>query len=522
MAATFHCPSCRKKSALDPALAGRSFRCPRCGQTSRSSARPVASPPESVHPTPAPADDPGWRTFGVFLGGISVASVLVIGGLVWLLRPGPGRTPAVAAAPVEAGPAAVAPIARPADPSPPFPPPPPPPAPTPDAPPTVPTPPPAAPAKKEASPPPVPPTAPAAAVPKLAAKVRWAFKEGSSGFTVQPHIWKATVELKPTDDVRWTVVPDLVLGEVSGTEALSQGVSANGFGRCRLVFFGVPNAATFPSDTSGAIRPLLQIGNMYTIGPAYKREWRLNGKSALWKPTPLTRDDRLECVWEHATGTTIKWDLKAKPDYRPYHLGPLLYDPATPDGPCYAVAAFGRKGTADEWLCDQPDLIPLTEERIRREVADATRPDHWRMQFLVWYWDQQRRVKGAADILLRGFQGTEYTPLMKLSAAKGLLAIEDAPGVAAVLARLRDRGTPAAFREDLVQALEYHKAAGLAPATDLARDRREEKALREAAIDALATYEADGWKVIEGLKGDPDVGPKVKKMLDDHKKDQKR
>ena len=518
MAATFHCPGCRRKSALDPTRAVRTFRCPRCGQTCRA----AAGPPTPALASPPAAVGPSGRTFGLFLGGISGASILLIGGLIWLLRPGPGSPPTVAAGPAET----TLQVARFADPSPPSatlpPPPPSPSAAKRDEPAPAPTPPAPAPSPPPATPPAATPQAAAsAAAPKLTAKVRWSFKAGSSGFTVQPHIWKTTVELNPTDDVRWTVVPDLVVGEVSGTEALSQGVSDNGYRRCGLVFFGVPNAADFPTDTSGAIHPLLQIGDTYMMGMAYKREWRVNGTGALWKPTPLGRGDRLECVWEHATGTTIKPELKAKPDYRPYHLGPLLFDPAVSDGPCYAVAAVGRKGAAGEWTCDEPDLIPLTEDLIRKEVADATRPDHWRMQFLVWYWDQPRPVKDAGGILLRGFQGTEYTPLMKLSAAKGLLAMQDAPGVAAVTARLRDRGAPAAIREELVKALRYHKAAGLSPASDIARDRGEGKALREGAIDALATYEADGWKAIEGLKDDKDVGPKVKKMLDDRKKEKK-
>ena len=357
-------------------------------------------------------------------------------------------------------------------------------------------------------------------VPRLTASVKWGFKEGSGGFVITPHCWSAAVSVVPADGRTWTAIPDLVIGEAAGSDAIAQGASGLGDIRPAFTFFGSRSGGEIPSDTTGEVSPLLVIDGNFILGHEVKRDWQLNGKSVLWRPTQFGRDDRLDCIWEHATGSTFNASAKAKADYRPFHLGPLFYDATDPDGPCYALAAFGEKvpGRRNEWVCDKPEVIPLTAEAIRKEVLNSDRPDEWRRQFLVWYWSQPRPVKNAGQILLGELEGSNYSKVMKLSAAASLLELEYKPALSIVIAMVMDKTENTAFRETLLESPRAHSAIGVARLTAIARDTGDEPSVREAAVEALKEHGDAGWNVIRTLKADKAIGPRVIKLLEQRDK----
>lgn len=360
-----------------------------------------------------------------------------------------------------------------------------------------------------------PPGAGVKSPPRLKASVRWEFTPGSGGFSIKPHHWKTSVSLSPADGRAWTMVPDLVVGEAAGTDAISQGASKFGSVRPKLTLFGAPASSNVPwYEARSEVSLTLMIGETFFLGYHVKRDWQLNGKTAAWEPTRLAGTDRLDCVWEHATGSTFKYDVKDRGDYRPFHLGPLVFDADEPDGPCYVLAAFGKKaGRHYEWDCDTPELIPLDEESIRKEVMNLGRPDDWRRQFLVWYWDQPRPVKNAADILLDGVKGAEYPPDLKLSAAAALIMMRHKPALPAVTELLKDKNRNEQFRKHLVEAPGAREFIELSTLSAIAGDKNEQSPLREAALEALAEQGKDGWAVVERLKNDEQIGPKATKLL---------
>jgi hypothetical protein len=296
--------------------------------------------------------------------------------------------------------------------------------------------------------------------PDAAVEISWKYVEGSSGFVAMPSSWVATTSIRDKDGRDWTVVPDMIVGESLGSDALAKGIClAERQKRWNDVSpvtvnpspsqkMGKYEEYTFsPPDDNGQV--MVQWGDSKAV---LKR----NGKEAPWAAVELKKGDRLEYEWESHNFVTFKTDLKSTDRHRVFQLGPVFYDASLPSAPSYLLVAESGAGgkSGEQWHAESFRFVPLTAEEIRRHVEDAGLSDIWRCHFLTLLWAQPRPVADAGRHVMEFFANTRYPKGLRMTAASSLLELRYAPARNALVTAALDPKTDPSLRSGIVSRLD--------------------------------------------------------------------
>lgn len=354
--------------------------------------------------------------------------------------------------------------------------------------------------------------------PKLAVQTTWQFAEGSGGMVVSPNRWTTTLIIENADTRTWSLTPDLLMAEVVGTDALAGAVcpGANQEVRKRVMPFIVNGA---PEGTNGSATTLILFpsdSGLFTLDIAsFDAHWRLNGKESPWTPTRLKPGERLECTWEYLSPTAFKPEVRSKPGFHLFHLGPVLSCADDPRGPAFVLATHSVPATSDQWCGGEPEFVPLTSESVRRRVSDPSQPVAWRAQFLAMSWDQPRPVDHTDAFALETLNDAAGSPVdLRKTAAASLLERRYGPAKPTLVAIARNQDASVDLRLCVIRGL--HRLGGqdiLETLSGIARDIRQGRPAREAALNSLFDWGAEGHVVVRSLCSDAELGVAARTLL---------
>jgi hypothetical protein len=348
--------------------------------------------------------------------------------------------------------------------------------------------------------------------PDAAVEISWKYVEGSSGFVAMPSSWVATTTIGDKDGRIWTVVPDMIVGESLGSDALAKGIClAERQKRWNAVSPVTVNLS--PSKKAGKYEE-------YTYSPSdengrYMVQWgdskavlKRNGKETPWMTLQLNKDDRLEFEWESHNFLSFKTDMKNTDRHRVFQLGPVLYDASLPSAPSYLlVAESGAAGkTGEQWHAESFRFVPLTAEEIRRQVEDANRSDIWRCHFLTLLWAQPRPVADAGRHILEFFSNSRYPKVVRIAAASSLLELKYTPARDALMAAALDPKADPSLRSGIVSKLDLMLGSKECPVViGVAENTSNPLQVRKAALVCLSRMGEQGKTAIRQFSRDKDL-----------------
>ncbi len=333
-------------------------------------------------------------------------------------------------------------------------------------------------------------------LPELEKSVSWRFTKATSGSgdwwsTPTPNKWDIDITLNNRDTRAWMVVPNFLFLESYRGEVIAKGLTDSERAEILNMYmpFRVDNA---PADTSGGIERTIVFpaaGDRYTvIWTRATLHWKLNNREMNWSPVRLTGNDSLQCHWQELNNYTFSMMIKFTPEYGLNMLGPVLYDSSDTRDVAYLMVS--RSDTCMEkgksWKSLQPELIPLTEETIMKQVGDTSRSLEWRCYFTNMIWDQPRRP-GNAPELLTGLFNDRNNPLeLRVVAAHSLIGTGNISALDSLKAFALDGRYEIRKRAGLLSRLYLLVPEGdLSFFKEIMDDTHQSPRLRKAASEAL-------------------------------------
>lgn len=361
--------------------------------------------------------------------------------------------------------------------------------------------------------------------PDAAVEISWKYVEGSSGFVAMPSSWVATTSIRDKDGRDWTVVPDMIVGESLGSDALAKGIC--------LAERQKQWNDVLPMNVN--LSPSQKIGKYeeYTYSPPDANgrltvQWgdsmavlKRNGKEAPWAAVEMKKGDRLEYEWESHNFLTFKADLKSTDRHRVFQLGPVLYDASLPSAPSYLLVAESGAGrrTGEQWQAETFRFVPLTAEEILRQVEDANRSDVWRCHFLTLLWAQPRPVADAGRHILEFFSNSRYPKVVRIAAASSLLELKYTPARDALMAAALDPKADPSLRSGIVSKLDLMLGSKECPVViGVAENASNPLQVRKAALVCLARMGEQGKTAIRQFTHDKDLKEAATELLKEKSK----